>query len=154
MFNFHLSLLTKRGNTVTIHFFHFSQFYRYFLPSKVTEINSERIEFSFCKKIESFYCIDREIISFKVKTNQKGWRYSISIILFSKQFKLGSLLAIKYAIKYDCLTLEPWNQAEPAVLVWSVKLKFAFISMWQAIYNSILQRNSLQTSWFQSGISV
>ena len=27
---------------------------------------------------------------------------------------------------------------------WSVKLKFAFIQMWQAIYNSNLQRNNLQ----------
>ena len=31
---------------------------------------------------------------------------------------------------------------------WTVKLKFAFISMWQAIYNSILEINNSQISWF------
>ena len=39
----------------TVLLFHCSQFDCYFLPSKVIEINSERIEFSFRKKNDSFF---------------------------------------------------------------------------------------------------
>ena len=84
VFNLHLKFTNQKGRhykkiaiPTTLLLFHFFQFDRCFIPSKVTEIDSERIEFSFRKKIESFYCIVREIISFKVETNQKGRRYSI-----------------------------------------------------------------------------
>ena len=43
---------------------------------KLQKSVAEGLNFHFLKKIESFYCIVREIISFKVKTNQKGRLYS------------------------------------------------------------------------------
>ena len=43
--------------------YHFFPIDRYFLPPKVTEIDGERIEFSFCKNIESNVMSERYVAS-------------------------------------------------------------------------------------------
>ena len=122
VFNFHLKFTNQKGRhykkiaiPTTLLLFHFFQFDRYFIPSKVTEIDSERIEFSFRKKIESFYCIVWEIIRFKVKTNQKRRRYSISVLIFWKQIEssftyLLFFLYLKILSTLHCPWLENLGQ--------------------------------------------